>query len=145
MQIRSVLRLDKVFAGFYTRTPPRSLPRPWRVRIEAPPNRQCDFPHASAGKNPPFLTEQRPLGENLHVMAFHERWPWQTGFARSHLDYGRSRRSLTTEGNDQDGVPAVAEISLIERNDQHPMADWRITEIRGPDFSSARQRTIRQN
>ena len=70
-------------------------------------------------------------------MAFHERWPWQTGFARSHLDYGSSLWSLTTEGNDQDGVPAIAEISLIERDDQHPVADRRTPEIRGPYLSTA--------
>src|ERR1039458_4143434 len=116
-----------------------SLPRPRRVRIETAPNRQYDFAHARPGKNAPLLADQRPLGKDVHVMPLHEGWPWQPGFAQSNLDDGRPLRSFAAQRNDQDGVSSFTEISLIERNDQYPMADRRITQVRRPDLSSTRQ------
>lgn len=71
-------------------------------------------------------------------MSLHEGWPRQTGFTGGNRDDGRALRSFAAEGNDEDGVPAVTEIPLIERNDQYPMADRRIAQVRGPDLSSTR-------
>jgi hypothetical protein len=78
-------------------------------------------------------------------MSLHEGCPRQPGFARSNLDHGSSFWSFATEWNDQDGVPAVVEISLVERNDQYPVANRRITQIRGPNLPPARQWVTRQN
>lgn len=123
----------------------RSFSRPRRIWIEASPDRQYDFPHPRAGKNAPLLIDQRPLGEDLHVMPLHKGRPWQTGFAGSNLDHGRSHRPFTAEGNNQDGVPAVTEISLVERNNQYPMTNRRIPEVRSPDLPSSRQCITRQS
>ncbi len=71
-------------------------------------------------------------------MPLHEGWARQAGFAGSNLDDGRTLRPFAAERNDQDGVPSVAEISLIERNDQYPMADGRITEVGSPDLPPSR-------
>lgn len=78
-------------------------------------------------------------------MPLYEGGAGQPGFAGSNLDHCRSFWTLATEWNDQYGIPAVAEISLIERNNQHPMADRRITQVRGPDLPSTRQWITRQN
>jgi hypothetical protein len=78
-------------------------------------------------------------------MPLHEGCARQPGFAGSNLNHGRSFWSSATEWNDKDRIPALAKISLIERDYQHPMADRRITQIRGPYLPSTRQRVTRQN
>src|ERR1700732_4453961 len=78
-----------------------SLAKPGRIRIETAPNRQYDLSHACAGKNAPFLIEQRPLRENLHVMPLHKGRSRQTGFAGSNFDDRRSYRPFTAERNNQ--------------------------------------------
>ena len=78
-------------------------------------------------------------------MPLHKGCPRQAGLAGCYLDHGGSRGPFAAEGNDQDRIPAVAEISLVEGNDQHPVADWRVAQIRRPYFAPAWQWVIRQS
>ena len=78
-------------------------------------------------------------------MPLHKGWPRQTGLAGGYFDHGGSRGSFAAEGNDQDRIPAVAEISLVEGNDQYPMTDWRVAQIRRLYFATAWQWIIRQS
>ena len=100
--------------------------RPWRVGIEAAADGYHDFAHTRIRQHASLLGESRALGKYLHEVSFDEGWPGQSGFAGRKLDDGRAFGAAAAEGNDQHRFGAGAEISLIQRDDQHPVANRRI-------------------
>jgi hypothetical protein len=116
----------------------RLPPWPGRVRIEAAADGQDHFPHSRRGKNAPLSGQQRTLAQDLHEMSFEKRRPGQPSLSRRKLHDGCPFGSAAAHWDDENGFGPFAEIPLIERNHQHPMADGRVPEIRGPDLSPSR-------
>src|SRR6266852_8575785 len=68
-------------------------------------------------------------------MALNEGGAWESRFTRRERYDRRSLRAAAAEGNDQHRVSSVAQVSSVQRNDQHPVTDRRASKIRGPNLT----------
>ena len=107
-----------------------------RVRVKRALNCQTDLPHARSRERARQTLSDKRFLECRNEVALHPGRPWQSRLA-GFKSHGRGTVcTLAAEGNDQNGVDSFAEITGVERHDQDPMADWRVSQHRGPDLAA---------
>lgn len=119
--------------------------RPGRAWIHRSADHLNNFPHSVSGQRPSLRLDQRLLFEHLNKMRLQAGGRGQSSLAGLKEQSGGAFCAITSEGKDQNSGSAVAKISAVERNDQHPMFLRCISEIRCPDFTAPRLRAGGQN
>jgi hypothetical protein len=100
--------------------------RPWCVGIKAPADSHDDLTHSGVRQDPSFPAYKPLFGQYLDEVTLDVGRSWQTTFAGRQRDYGRTFGPSATQRDDDNGVPPFAQISRIQRNDEHPVANRRI-------------------
>ncbi len=113
--------------------------------IYGPADQSDDLAHSAVRKGTGLPDDEACFGKGGDEVSLKIGRLRETGFSRLQAHRGRPLDSAAAEGHDEHRVNAVARIPGVQRNDQHPVANRRGTEIGAPYLSPPRKWSSRQN